>query len=439
MYRVFPNAKRPQGSDGVAYSRLERRLFDYILAKLSIHYIPSEKSVSDLYEGLVMPYLFKRMHKELSPHLAALDQALQLASSEINEVLKGGGLDAFQASFELPMRPEDFFRNVEFNLKDTNTTSVFQKGMGIQSAVLLSSFCWIAHQEKMDDKLSLWLLEEPESYLHPELAAQCLSLLKALSTNSQVVVTTHSLGFVPQDPEKVLGVNLDNGWTKASKFKSYHEATKQIRSSLGVRFSDYYNFSEYNIMVEGQTDRVYFNFVIDFIRNNEDESGKFPILLSSGLSVHDYGGVKGLEGFLRATFEFIRVERASISIFDGDDAGDKTRRDLQGFFGRKDIPFQPNSDFVVIRDRFAIEGLLPDLWIKEISENHPGWLEGYAEDAAGQILPFKVKDNSKEQYLNWFKTKVQVTPNGEWLEKWRPVLNACEQSLAKQGKILYAD
>lgn len=437
VYRVFPNAKRPKGSDGVAYSRLERRLFDYILGKLSIHYIPSEKSVGDLYKTLVMPHLFKKMHKEMSPHLPALNTALKGASDEINDVLKNSGLGSFHTSFELPTEAEDFFRNVGFNLKDTNTTSVFQKGMGIQSAVLLSSLCWIARQEKLDGKLSLWLLEEPESYLHPQLASQCLNILSTLSVDSQVVVTTHSLGFVPQDPEQVIGVVLDNGWTKASQFKTYHEATKQIRGSLGVKFSDYYNFSEFNILVEGQTDRKYLNFIIEEIRKVEHEAAAFPMILSSRLGIHDYGGVKGLEGFLRATFDFVRSERATISMLDGDDAGENARKALQQFFGQKNISFQPNTDFVIVRDRFAIEGLLPDEWIKEINGAHPGWLESYAEDAMGQILPFKVKDGNKEQYFNWFKNRVQTSEFDEWFFRWRPVLNACEKSLAKQGGKLY--
>lgn len=437
VYRVFPNVKRPKRSDGVAYSRLERRLFDGILGRFSIHYIPSEKSIGDLYEGLVMPYLFQRMYGVLVPYLSSLDRALVEASNEINEVLKNGGLGSLKTSFELPEAPSVFFRNVGFNLKDINTTSVFQKGMGIQSAVLLSSFCWISRQERSDGKLPLWLLEEPESYLHPELATQCLSLLKALSAHSQVIVTTHSLGFVPQDPEKVLGVHLDEGWTKASQFKTYHEATKQIRLSLGVKFSDYYNFSEFNILVEGQVDRKYLNFVIEAVRVSEAESKNFPTLLSNGLSIHDYGGVRGIEGFLRATYEFISAERASISLFDGDDAGDKARRGLQNFFSQKNISFHPNADFAIVRDRFAIEGLLPDEWIKEVSVAHPGWLEDYAEDASGAILPFKVRDNSKEQYFNWFKNKATDSAIEEWFDRWRPILEVCEKSLKKQGEKLY--
>jgi len=437
VYRVYPNSKRPKGADGVAYSRLERKLFDFVLGKFSIHYIPSEKSVGDLYRGLVMPYLFKKMHKTLAPHLETLDVTLKEAADEVNEFLLSAGLGHFLASFELPKEPEDFFQKVGFNLEDTNKTSVFQKGMGIQSAVLLGSFCWIAEQEKSDGKLSLWLLEEPESYLHPELASQCLSLLRSLSNSAQVVVTTHSLGFVPQDPEKVLGVDLSNGWTQASKYKTYHEATRQIRNSLGVKFSDYYNFSNFNILVEGQSDREYIEFVIEQLRQHPELSQEFPTLLSSGLSVHDYGGVKGIEGFLRATFEFVRAERAIVSLLDGDEAGDKARRDLQGYFGQKDVPFQANKDFVIVKDRFSIEGLLPKLWVKEAYLAHPGWFEDYAEDAQGEILPFKIKKNSKDSYLNWFIGKVNSTDFDEWAGNWLPILKACEHTLAEQANKLY--
>ncbi|MDM8348756.1 AAA family ATPase [Pseudomonas sp. sp1636] len=437
VYRVFPNSKRPKGSDGVAYSRLERRLFDYVLGKFSIHYIPSEKSTSDLYRSLVMPYLFRKMHKVLDPHFTALNQALAGASNEINGFLKNGGLDGFKASFELPTEPDDFFRNLGFNLKDTNTTSVFQKGMGIQSAVLLASFCWIARQEKGDGKLSIWLLEEPESYLHPELASQCLSLLKSLSSESQVVLTTHSLGFVPQDPSKVLGVDLEHGWTKSSKFQTYHEATKKIRSSLGVKFSDYYNFSKYNVLVEGQTDRKYIEHVIDKLRASDSLAPQFPTLTSGDFSVHDYGGVKGLEGFLRATFEFVSTERASITLLDGDDAGDRARRDLQGFFGKKNVAFHSNVEFAIVRDRFAIEGLLPDDWIRQIHFDHPNWFEEYAEDAQEKILPFKIKDGNKEQFFNWFVGKLSSTNFDEWSDRWLPILKICEKSLTQQGEKLY--
>ncbi|WPZ32421.1 AAA family ATPase [Thalassobaculum sp. OXR-137] len=436
VYRIFPNLKRPKGADGASYSRLERRLFDYILSKLSIHYIPSEKSISDLYNNLVMPVLFERMHKVIAPHLEALNAALNEASDEINRFLKSSNLNNLDASFRLPNNPEDFFRKIEFNLKDNNTTSVFQKGMGIQSAVLLSSFCWIAQKEKNEGKLSLWLLEEPESYLHPELATQCIALLDVLSQYSQIIVTTHSLGFVPQDPTKAVGVTLEKGWTKTNRFKTYFEATSHIRQSLGVRFSDFYNFSKYNILVEGSTDRMYLDLVINSLKKHERFRKQYPILFSQNTYIHDFGGVKGIEGFLKATHEFIRKERASICILDGDDAGDSVRRSLQNYFSNKNIPFAPNVDFVVVRDRFAIEGLLPDKWVKEAAQAHPGWFDSYSEDAQGTIMPFKIKDGSKNSYLKFFSEKIMNSKPEEWTTYWKSVLDICEKSLSKQSREL---
>lgn len=67
VYRVYPNSKSPKGSDGVAYSRLVRRLFDLILDRVSIHYIPSEKSVVELYKGLVEPFLFRELYGVILP------------------------------------------------------------------------------------------------------------------------------------------------------------------------------------------------------------------------------------------------------------------------------------------------------------------------------------------------------------------------------------
>jgi ABC-type multidrug transport system ATPase subunit len=436
-YRVFPNVKRPKGSDGVAYSRLERKLFDLVFANFSIHYIPSEKSITDLYRNLVLPFVFRRIHKVLEPHISEIKDALDASSDDINGTLDHAGLGDYKASFELPDHPDEIFRNMGFNLKDTNVTSVFSKGMGIQSAVLLASFCWIARQETEAGKSSLWLLEEPESYLHPELASQCLSLLKKLGQESQVIMTTHSLGFVPQNPLQSVGLELEDGWTRSTSFKTYHEATKKIRQSLGVRFSDYYNFSEYNILVEGQTDRQYFEHVLSFLKQVPELCQAYPILTSNKISIHDYGGVKGLEGFLRAAFEFVSRERPLVAVFDGDSAGEKARRDLNQFFGRKEVPFQANANYIIVRDRFQIEGLLPDVWLQEIYDEHPGWFDDFPKDAQGQILPFSVKDSRKEQFLGWFKGRSQESHFDEWASHWKGILDVLEESLSKQGSHLY--
>jgi predicted ATP-dependent endonuclease of OLD family len=111
--------------------------------------------------------------------------------------------------------------------------------MGIQATALMASLLWVTEEEISRGKKVIWLLEEPESYLHPELAVNYDKILNKLREKSLVVTTTHSLIFVPQNPEMIVGTELVEGRTNVNTFKTYIDATKSLKKSLGVRFSDY--------------------------------------------------------------------------------------------------------------------------------------------------------------------------------------------------------
>ena len=336
VYRVFPNTKRPTtGTANAQYSRIEKRFVETILANFSIHYIPSDKSTSQLYGGLVLPFLFKKAHGAILSALPAVKTAMAEAAQALTSALHESGLKEMSCSFSFPDSPERIFKEAYFNILDPNETNISEKGMGIQSAALLAAFIWITKEESRTGKSVVWLLEEPESYLHPELAHQCRNLISLLRDVSQVVTTTHSLGFVPQEPTKILGVERLDGWTKTSTFKTYTDATSRIRRSLGVRFSDFYNLNIYNIIVEGETDGEFITHLIGKIANNSAYKKKFPILVSGKISLLDFGGVKGIEGFVKATYEFIYQERPCVIMLDGDKAGDDCRKAIQGFLGKK--------------------------------------------------------------------------------------------------------
>lgn len=437
VYRVFPNSKRPSGAtEKNQYSRLERSLVDYIVNKFSVHYIPSDKSTEQLYGDLVLPFLLRKAYQAMSPHLLLIANAMSDAAESLNTSLQEAGLSDVESSFNFPDDPKRFFKDVDFFLSDPDKTSVFNKGMGIQSAALLAAFNWITSEELSDGKEVIWLLEEPESYLHPELASQCDRLIDNLRAKSHVICTTHSLGFVPQDPAQVVGVVRDNGWTKVSRFKTYHEATDRIRKSLGVRFSDFYNMNHFNVLVEGETDREYLSFFCDKLRENALAS-VFPILTSRSISFLDQGGVAGLSGFVRATYQFVREERPCVVVLDGDSAGDKARRELQNYLGNKRIPFASNRNFVIVRDRFAIEGLFPDAWIIETYEAHPGWFDDFSVDSAGALLPFSIADGSKRQFMNEIVARAQSQPDLAWADRWITFLTVLERALRDEAIRVY--
>jgi Predicted ATP-dependent endonuclease of the OLD family len=437
-YRAFPNARRPNDNgQKTQYSRLERKLVNSVLSQFSVHYIPSDKSIFDLYRELVQPFLLRQSFRALEPHLGVIEQVLEQTAGSINLSLSRVGLGQLTCAFKLPTTPEKMLRELQFNIKDPNDTSIFSKGMGVQSAVLLAAFNWITREESSADKAVVWLLEEPESYLHPELATQCNRLIAELRQHAQVICTTHSLAFVPQDPRDIVGVELRNGWTEKRQYRTYHEATDRIRRSLGVKFSDYYNLAKYNIFVEGETDREYIKAIAGILFKDNQEKIKHPILSSDDVAIMDFGGVTGLEGFVKATYEFVRSERACFVVFDGDEAGDRCRRNLQGFLGNKGLHIQANKHFVSVRSGFPIEGLFPDAWIKECHAQHPGWFSSYSVDAEDVLQPFNLKDDHKRSYLDYMIGKANAAPASEWANKWLNVFGVIEKALQAEAKRIY--
>lgn len=280
----------------------------------------------------------------------------------------------------------------------------------------------------------IWLLEEPESYLHPELSMSCLRILAELEKESLVIKTTHSLSFVPQDPERIKGVTINNNnRTEISSYKTYAEATSSLRRNLGVRFSDFYNLSEYNVLVEGPSDREIINWFLSVTPIGEH---LWPMLRQAQFL--DYGGVKFLGGFMRATYQFIVKERACVAICDGDDAGQKEYRDLQSYFGQLKIPFQANNEYIVVRNNFPIEGLFPDEWIIDIAITSPGWFKSFTVDASGELAPFYVQDSHKNQFQQSLIRRANGEPNFNWAKRFLAVCNTIDTALMHQHKRVYS-
>lgn len=428
VYRVFPNTKVPNEADRPAFSRKQKQLVEILMNTFRCHFVPSAKSTSRLYEDLLQPFLTEIAAEAIEPHLKGIQEALGGVSDSLNAQLVAVGLGQISATFSLQGTSRSrLLSGFDLLLSDPQRTPIGEKGQGIQSTALFASFVWITQQEQAAGHVPIWLIEEPESYLHPELSKSCQELLKTLASHSLVVLTTHSLSFVPPDLQQIQGVDLDaQNRTIVSSFTTHRDATGRIRDALGVQFSDYYNLGRTNIFVEGPSDAELIVWASQ--RCGGDEA--FPLIRQS--FIDDFGGVKQLEGFLKAVFHPISSERALVSVFDGDEAGQRSRQNLQQYFGQKNVSFQPNRHFVSIRSGFAVEGLFPDSWLVETYDEHPGWFDSFSMDAAGAVEPFTVKDRNKSNLQNALRTRADELEDLEWAERWLLVLNAIEEALAKQ-------
>ncbi|QVM89815.1 AAA family ATPase [Pseudomonas entomophila] len=428
-YRFFPNSKRPTDASGKsAFSRKERDLVQKLLASFVCHYVPSNKSFENIYQEPLTPFIKKHVSKSLENKVKEIENSLATTASSLTSALKDCGLPDISVRFDMPNKAlTDLLSGFEFKLRDPNETSVFKKGVGIQSTAILSSFDWITQQEVDGGLEVIWLIEEPEAFLHPTLNTVCKRLLARLQSRSLVVITTHSLSFVPQNPALTAGVTRSDGnKSLISKYKTYRESTEAIRKSIGVKFSDFFNLGQLNVLLEGPSDREYLEWILKIL-----DPADYPLshLRSSECHYLDYGGVTHLAGFLRATWEFIRSETCVVSVFDGDPAGERERRNLQQYFGQKDIPFQPNDDFISVRKGFPIEALFPDSWISKCKTAHPNWFSDFSVDVSGELEAFELKDGSKKSFAAFVKDLANKAENLEWAKRWIDVCNALDNAL----------
>ncbi|EOS1469248.1 hypothetical protein ETY13_RS27335, partial [Escherichia coli] len=215
------------------------------------------------------------------------------------------------------------------------------------------------------------------------------------------------------------------GVTKDKKHEKRFNAVASIRENLGVRFSDFFNISSSAVFVEGITDKQYIESILKLTSEHDEFKNRWPFLRSA--KVDEFGGVSQLGGFLKGCYEFISKDVPVISVFDGDEAGVKERTRLQSYFGKKQIRFESNKDYISVRSGFAIEGLFPDDFISDAMETHPSWfIGGKSVDADDVIEPFKVQDNKKTNLLNFFLEKCRVQPICGWISRWEKVFNVID-------------
>lgn len=438
VYNVFTNVKRPQDKKA-EYSRVLRGLVNDFFSKFQVIYIPSEKSINDLYKNLLAPRVSSKAAAILGSAMDDLTTELSAISKSINDTLKSSRIDDAEVQIEVPGGSlENIIGQFSLAVTDEVKTSYLSKGRGLQAAIFYASLHWIDERIKEAAQHPVWLIEEPESYMHPELANNSKDMVRRLAQKSISVVSTHSMQFMPRSAEGIHAFSISSGSTVINRFVKFEEACNSLKRSMGIRFSDYYGLADNNVFVEGKWD-VY---VLRHCVTKVAELSGDPLPLLSEALILEKEGVTGLAGFIKAVYEHVRKEVAAVAVLDGDPAGVKARRELQGFFsGRGE--YVPNRDFVSVRAGYEMEGIFPDAWIKECYSDHVGWFDSWSVDASGTVEPFSIKDRNKENYAKYMCDRLlQINPGDklpdDMTERLFNLFRVIENALVAQKRQLEA-
>ena len=171
---------------------------------------------------------------------------------------------------------------------DNKFIPMSHKGTGYRRLFMVARFRYLAEKSKGNN--IIYLIEEPETFLHPTAQADLLNALKELSNDNQVIITTHSPVFAGATSVKGVVLCTKDGQS------NYCNATEDgdtvflsmVIDELGIKPN--YNLRddfERILFVEGQDDASFFKVICSKVlsRNLED---KVLVLPTGGSSIDSF-------------------------------------------------------------------------------------------------------------------------------------------------------
>lgn len=157
-----------------------------------------------------------------------------------------------------PLSSLEFYKSLEIFVKEHEyNINATELGAGFQNAIVLAILKAFEDRKKQG---ALFLIEEPEMYLHPQMQRSLYKTIRQIGETNQVIYITHSPHFVtiPEFNEIVIVSKNNNGThIKKSTLQTSDALKNKFRKELDPERNEMF-FAKKLLVVEGDTEKMAF-------------------------------------------------------------------------------------------------------------------------------------------------------------------------------------
>ncbi|PSF34955.1 hypothetical protein C7H19_18290 [Aphanothece hegewaldii CCALA 016] len=223
--------------------------------------------------------LKSRLKDSFEEYTQGLLEVLNILSAEINplfqEYRENWGV-GFDIDTDIKKFRDLISDEIIFFINDGSNQRIEGKGSGLQRLAYILLHCRLI--KKIKSKSVIFLIDEPDVYLHQGLQKKLLNHLKMITSETQIFITTHSPIFIDSytlDNIFLLDLRISQKYYQRQKSVfnilntevvefNHIDGTRKIRNYLGIGGLDYELLDPYNLILEGETDQIYIENLCHF-------------------------------------------------------------------------------------------------------------------------------------------------------------------------------
>ncbi|CQD25048.1 putative OLD family ATP-dependent endonuclease [Mycolicibacterium conceptionense] len=211
--------------------------------------------------------------------------------------------------------------------------SIAERGTGFQSAMVLGILRYVASRSNQTAGKVVFVIEEPEAFLHPQTQRAMAKILRDISSDAQLLVTTHSPVLVDSfSVRRIVRLPLSpTGTNYEAKRQELSEAEEGRLSRDCDATNSELIFASAVILVEGHGDKLLVDYLLERITGGA--GGHYAL----GITVIEASSIDNIPRLLRLA-QLFGVQAYCITDKDGMHKAGDGKRKVLGILKAKDSP-----------------------------------------------------------------------------------------------------